>query len=107
MVSDRVVDVGEDAGDGGGTHHVLARVLLGHALEVLVLTWRIVWSNALLVDLRISWEAVEKGVELRIKFHDLRSLVNTWLLCDDIQVVLKTRDDVLALPIILNRLNNV
>jgi hypothetical protein len=81
MVCDGVIDVRKDTGDGGGTHHILTFMVLGHSLQIFVLTWRVVRSYALLINLGVCWQTIEKGVELGVQFDDLRRRVNSWLLC--------------------------
>jgi hypothetical protein len=71
------------------------------------LPWWIVGRDALFVNLRVSWETVEKSEELWVQFYDFRRLVNSWLLCDNIQIVLENRNNVFALPVIFNRLNDI
>lgn len=82
-------------------------MILGHTLQVHVFTWRVIWRNTLLVNLRVCREPVEEGEKLRVHLHNLGCGVDSWVLDHNVQLVLQCWNDANVLPVIMNRLNNI
>lgn len=107
MVGNGVVNVWKDTWDRRGTHHIFAFELRCQSLQVLILTWGIIRSYAILINLWISWQPIKKCIKLWIQFNNLACWVNTGLLNNDIQFVFQRWNRIKILPVVLNRFDDV
>ena len=107
MVCDTVINMRKYTTDRRGTHHVLAPMVFRHSVQIFILARGVVRCDAFFVNLRICWKSVEKGEKFGVKFYYFGSLIDSWLLGNDIQIISEIWNNIHALPIILYGFNNI
>ncbi len=102
-ITQAVVYVREHTRNGTCTHGVPALILSGNPQKVLILPRRVVRRDACLINLRVLRESCEECVEFALHVVvDGLHRVYPRVLKDHVKTILKGRDDVRVLPVILD-----
>ena len=102
-ITQAVVYVRKYARYGTSTHCIAAMILIGNPQQGLILPRRVVRRDTCFIYLRVLRESCKEGVEfpLHVVVDGLHR-VYSWVLKDNVKTILKCRDDVLVLPVILD-----